>query len=173
MTLNLIFESFKNFNILLIYHIVVGINDSWELELFTIKFEYLGGSHTGKRIKEHFDTVVKSYDLDEKIYRVITDQGANMKNAFKDFFEACGKQVLDKNVEREVIDLTNDLVAEYDRQQAKAANTESDTADDDDDDDIVSLSNDEEDEDDVLTQAALIDSEEEDEDYIISRRKFS
>lgn len=57
--------------------IFIGINNDWELTSFYLKFEYLGGKHTGAAIKDHYDRIVREYDIEKKIYRVITDQGKN------------------------------------------------------------------------------------------------
>lgn len=35
----------------------LGINDDWELHSIPIMFQHLGGSHTGDRIKVHYDNV--------------------------------------------------------------------------------------------------------------------
>lgn len=60
------------------YYLIIkclAINDNWELKNIPIAFEYLGGSHTGDRIKKHYDQVVAKYSLTKKVYKVVTDQG--------------------------------------------------------------------------------------------------
>ena len=41
------------------------------------------GRHTGINIKREYDKVVNFYDINNKVYKVITDQAANMKKAFE------------------------------------------------------------------------------------------
>lgn len=62
-----------------IFYYILGINNEWKLERLTLKFEYLGGKHTGDRIKEHFDKVINYFGIKDKIHRIVTDQGKNTK----------------------------------------------------------------------------------------------
>jgi hypothetical protein len=45
-------------------------------------FVYKIGRHSGVNVKDEYDKVVKFHDLKHKVFKVITDQAANMRKAF-------------------------------------------------------------------------------------------
>ena len=90
-------------------YIAHGIDNDWNLHTLPIEFEYVVGlslfilfnlivhcslfvylllmhnvgRHTGINIKSEYDKVVNFYDINNKVYKVIADQAANMKKAFE------------------------------------------------------------------------------------------
>jgi hypothetical protein len=42
----------------------------------------------GINIKKEYDEVMKTYDIDKKVFKVVADQAANMKKAFLTEYEA-------------------------------------------------------------------------------------
>jgi hypothetical protein len=46
------------------------------------------GRHFGINIKKEYDEVMKIYDIDKKVFKVVADQAANMKKAFLTEYEA-------------------------------------------------------------------------------------
>ena len=49
-----------------------------------IGFEYVEGRHTGVLIKKQFDSMLDMYDISDKVFKIVADQAANMKKAFKE-----------------------------------------------------------------------------------------
>lgn len=49
---------------------------------FFFIYAYTIGRHTGINIKTHYDKVVKLYDISDNIFKVVADQGANVKKGF-------------------------------------------------------------------------------------------
>jgi hypothetical protein len=72
------------------------------IHLSNISFILIKGRHFGVNIKNEYDKVIKFYDLKHKIFKVITDQAANMRKAFENEAEARESD--------EVIKLTNELL---------------------------------------------------------------
>ncbi len=56
--------------------------------MIPIAFQHVQGSHTGEAIKLQFDEITKQWGLHSKIFKIVTDQAANMKKAFGDTFES-------------------------------------------------------------------------------------
>ena len=51
----------------------------WQLRNITIAFLYSPGSHTAINIKKQYDEVIKKYNIEEKVFKIVCDQAANMK----------------------------------------------------------------------------------------------
>jgi len=49
-----------------------------------IGFEHVKGSHTAKAIKKQYDLILKKYGIENKIFKTVADQAANMKKALSD-----------------------------------------------------------------------------------------
>ena len=64
-----------------------GINDDWELQVLPIAFQHIPGSHTNDKIKKQYDEILCNFNLQENIYKIITDQASNMKSAFGNITE--------------------------------------------------------------------------------------
>lgn len=62
-----------------------GIDDNWNIINLTIGFEYVTGKHTGANIKKQFDEVCKRFNTENKIFKTVADQAANMKKDFYSF----------------------------------------------------------------------------------------
>ena len=60
------------------------------------------GRHDGANIKKEYDKVIQYYDLSNKVFKIITDQAANMRKAFQNENEA--------NETDEIIKLTKELL---------------------------------------------------------------
>jgi hypothetical protein len=87
-------------------YVCQGIDDQWNLLTLSVDFRHLPGkivikqsikfnpfhfikgSHTGENIKIQYDDVIKSLDIEDRIIKVVCDQGANIKKAFKSTVEA-------------------------------------------------------------------------------------
>ena len=74
------------------------LNDFKYIFLFVYKI----GRHSGVNVKDEYDKVVKFYDFKHKVFKVITDQAANMRKAFGNEKEAHDTD--------EIIKLTNELL---------------------------------------------------------------
>ena len=112
-----------------------GIDYDWNLHTIPIAFDYIDGEfgiffihvyvhiykffvllmnlgrHTGKNIKKEYDDVMKFYDLSNKVFKVITDQAANMRNAF-----ANEKEAHDSD---ELVRMTNELLLNQMKEDTK------------------------------------------------------
>lgn len=64
-----------------------GIDDDWSIKTINIGFEYVSGSHTGVKIKKQYDEIIKLFDIEDKIFKIVCDQAANNKKAFKETLE--------------------------------------------------------------------------------------
>ena len=51
--------------------------------MLPIAFEFVGGKHTGEAIKSQYDQIVQEFNLVDKTFKIIADQAANVKKAFK------------------------------------------------------------------------------------------
>jgi len=76
--------------------------------LFTFKI----GRHLGVNIKSEYDEVMKFFDINSKVFKVVADQAANMKKAFSNEYEAS-----DKTDELQI--LINDLLLNQKREDMK------------------------------------------------------
>ena len=99
-----------------------GIDNDWQLKTFTCAFDYIEGNiiqfvdaytkyyynffkgrHTGINIKKEYDRVIKLFDVQNKVFKIVADQAANNKKAFGLENEN------DKN--DELVKMTKDLLA--------------------------------------------------------------
>ena len=55
---------------------------------FNLKFLLIKGRHTAKNIKKQYDELLSEYELEDKVFKVVADQAANMKKALKDVNES-------------------------------------------------------------------------------------
>ena len=46
------------------------------------------GRHTGEAIKYQFTNVSEKWGISDKVFKIVADQAANVKKAFKDKYEA-------------------------------------------------------------------------------------
>ena len=74
-------------------------------------FFYFIGRHTGANIKNEYDDVIKFFDLKNKVFKVVTDQAANMKKAFQHETEAADSDELQI--------LVNELLLNQKKEDAK------------------------------------------------------
>lgn len=51
---------------------------------YLLSFEQLHGKHSGKKIAAEFDRIIQTYDLKDKIVRLVTDNASNNLAAFDD-----------------------------------------------------------------------------------------
>jgi len=66
------------------------------MKTIPIAFDYVSGSHTGEKIKQQYESVIKVYDIDKKIFKIVCDQAANNKKAFKSTLECTDEDHLIK-----------------------------------------------------------------------------
>ena len=69
---------------------------------YILVFVYKICRHSGVNVKDEYDKVVKFYDLKHNVFKVITDQAANMRKAFGNEKEAHDTDEINK--------LTNELL---------------------------------------------------------------
>ena len=69
-------------------YIAQGIDANWNLISIPIAFQYVTGPHTGKAIKSQFEEIASKFNIRTKVFKIVADQAANVKNAFKDTLEA-------------------------------------------------------------------------------------
>lgn len=65
-------------------YIAQGIDTDWNLRQVTLAFERMEGRHTGANIKSQFDQICNNFNLDDRVFKIISDQAANMKAAMKE-----------------------------------------------------------------------------------------
>ena len=53
-----------------------------------IGFEYVTGSHTAKAIKKQYYSMLKKYNIENKIFKTVADQATNMKKALSEETES-------------------------------------------------------------------------------------
>lgn len=68
-------------------YIAQGVDNEWTMRTILIAFEYVSASHTGDKIKQQYESVIKVYDIDKKIFKIVCDQAANNIKAFKTTLE--------------------------------------------------------------------------------------
>ena len=54
---------------------------NWNLD-FLIEIDILG-SHTGQAIKQQLDVITEEFNLNNKVFKIVADQAANVKKAFE------------------------------------------------------------------------------------------
>jgi hypothetical protein len=59
-----------------------SITNDWTCEKGLLACERITDSHTGDLILRHFKDIIKRYDLNNKLFKVISDVGSNMVKAF-------------------------------------------------------------------------------------------
>ncbi len=69
-------------------YIVQGIDSNWKLHTLAIAFQHVIGKHTGQAIKAQFDVVSKEFGINNKVFKIVADQAANVKKAFAQTEEA-------------------------------------------------------------------------------------
>lgn len=89
------FVSFYNGNINIHIEVIT-------LYCIVVILHFLLGRHTGEQIKSSYDRVVKFYDVTNKVFKIVTDQGSNMKKGFRNEKEC--------DQDDDIIKLTNDLL---------------------------------------------------------------
>ena len=60
------------------------VTDSWEIKSLLLACSKLQGRHTGENIVAEYEEVISFYGLEDKVFRIITDNAANMKRGFQD-----------------------------------------------------------------------------------------
>lgn len=58
------------------------------MKTIVIAFEYVSGRHTAENIKLQYDLILKRYNIEDKVFKVVADQAANMKKALMDVQES-------------------------------------------------------------------------------------
>ena len=56
-------------------YIAQGIDKDWEIHSIPIAFEYVSGRHTGEAIKAKFDVISKAFNIVDKTFKIVADQG--------------------------------------------------------------------------------------------------
>ena len=69
-------------------YIVQGIDTNWQMHTIPIAFQHVTGSHTGKAIKQQFEEIATKFNIRSKVFKIVADQAANVKNAFKESVQA-------------------------------------------------------------------------------------
>jgi ABC-type transporter Mla MlaB component len=62
-----------------------------QFKSYLLDFSHFVGSHTGEKRLEHTMSVIDKFQLREKVFYVVTDNAANMLNAFKDISGIVGE----------------------------------------------------------------------------------
>ena len=65
-----------------------GIDSNWNLHSIPIAFQHVTGPHTGQAIKKQFEEIATNFNIRSKVFKIVADQAANVKNAFKEVIEA-------------------------------------------------------------------------------------
>jgi len=71
------------------------MDSAMKLQSFLLDFAHFSGRHTGDKLAEHCAKVIEEFNLRYKVVFVITDNAANMLNAFKDISGILGVQIDD------------------------------------------------------------------------------
>lgn len=66
---------------------VTGFNNNWELCKGMLGCINVTGSHTSDLIYKEFIEILEEFNITRKLFKVVTDGGANMKKAFQQVFE--------------------------------------------------------------------------------------
>ena len=86
---------------------VYKYNSCINLSLFIIFI----GRHTGEQIKTSYDQVVKFYDVQNKVFKIVADQGANIKKGFRNEREC--------EQDDEIVKLTNEMLLQQKKKDFK------------------------------------------------------
>jgi hypothetical protein len=54
-------------------YMVQGIDDEWQMQNLFVKFSHFKGKHTSENIKTHYDKVCSEFELESKVFKIITD----------------------------------------------------------------------------------------------------
>jgi hypothetical protein len=73
-------------------YMVQGIDDEWQMQNLFVEFSHFKGKHTSENIKTHYDKVCSEFELESKVFKIITDQAANMVKAFREVPEIEGAE---------------------------------------------------------------------------------
>ena len=68
-------------------YICQGIDGNWDMQTIAIAFQFVKGRHTGKAIKSQYDQISEIYNIQNKTFKIVADQAANVKKAFVDTLE--------------------------------------------------------------------------------------
>lgn len=60
------------------------IDSQWKLKELTLTIEYICYSHTAEHILEAIESVLKEWEIRDKVYTITTDNGSNVKKAIND-----------------------------------------------------------------------------------------
>ena len=69
------------------------------------------GRDTGEQIKTSYDQVVKFYDVQNKVFKIVADQGANIKKGFRNEREC--------EQDDEIVKLTNEMLLQQKKKDFK------------------------------------------------------
>jgi hypothetical protein len=58
------------------------------MKTITIAFEYMSGRHTAENIKIQYDMILARFNIQDKIFKIVADQAANMKKSFSNVLES-------------------------------------------------------------------------------------
>jgi len=53
-----------------------------------VGFDYVTGYHTGVKIRKHYNKLTNEFNIKNKVFKVVTDQAANMKKAYEHLKES-------------------------------------------------------------------------------------
>ena len=101
-------------------YIVQGIDMDWNMHTIPIAFQYVSGPHTGKAIKKQYDEISSQYGIDNKTFKIVADQAANVKKAFSKTLETCDVLTITTNLMRRQAKKDKLEKAEKDRIEAEA-----------------------------------------------------
>ena len=62
-------------------------NDEWKMKSYLLCCKQMKGRHTGESIHMEYESVLEYYDIEEKVFKAVTDNGSNMVKAFNVTFE--------------------------------------------------------------------------------------
>jgi hypothetical protein len=63
------------------------IDSKWKLKEYTLTIEYVRYPHTATHILETLESILKEWDIRDKVYTITTDNGSNVKKAINEMKE--------------------------------------------------------------------------------------
>lgn len=71
------------------------VTNSWEIKslLALLACSKMQGRHTGENILAEYEEVISFYGLEDKVFRIVTDNAANMKRGFRDLEDRLESQL--------------------------------------------------------------------------------
>ena len=88
------------------------VNNDWKLKSYLLCCKQMKGRHTGEIIHVEYENVLQFYGIEDKVFKAVTDNGANMVKAFNVTFEELNADTEESSPENEEEEDPDDILTE-------------------------------------------------------------